>query len=244
MCTLQRLKIWPAVQMQALSVTDTLYNLRRGSDGCLFQLRVLQELELGPWTLTLYLLSPICSTWNRFAHLHLATCLVTCQKRRRNIHFNLGMSEWDPKNWWAGSMAAPTPCGTHEHSDDRGCVPHLQFCRHLWWACRHLCLDAELPQIHSSRCIRRHLGQRYLLQRSSPGDSLGTLKCTQQRWLGSSLTTPHDIADCLFLFLMWLVRAIEQLKKSHPICSIINQQYIIQIYLQEEGWGDGGIHSG
>lgn len=48
MCTLQRLKIWPAVQMQALSVTDTLYNLRCGSDGCLFQLRVLQELERGP----------------------------------------------------------------------------------------------------------------------------------------------------------------------------------------------------
>lgn len=47
MCTLQRLKIWPAVQMQALSVTDTLYNLRCGSDGCLFQLLVLQELEWG-----------------------------------------------------------------------------------------------------------------------------------------------------------------------------------------------------
>lgn len=31
-----------------------------------------------PLRLTRYLFSPICSTWNLLAHLHWATCLVTC----------------------------------------------------------------------------------------------------------------------------------------------------------------------
>lgn len=68
MCTLQRLKIWPAVQMQAISVTDTLYNLRCGSDGCLLQLLILQGLERGPLdthpvfvVADLFNLEPLCT---------------------------------------------------------------------------------------------------------------------------------------------------------------------------------------
>ncbi len=38
---------------------------------------------IGLQILTLYLFSPICSTWNLLAHLHWATCLVT----------------WDEKMW-------------------------------------------------------------------------------------------------------------------------------------------------
>lgn len=37
----------------------------------------------GPLCLTRYLFSPICSTWNLLAHLHWATCRVTCQQQRQ-----------------------------------------------------------------------------------------------------------------------------------------------------------------
>lgn len=36
---------------------------------------------IGLQILTLYLFSPICSTWNLLAHLHWATCLVTWDKK-------------------------------------------------------------------------------------------------------------------------------------------------------------------
>lgn len=62
-----------------------------------------------PGTLTLYLLSPICSTWNRLAHLHLATCLVTCRRQRCDVHVNLATSRWGPRNREA-LQGAGTPC--------------------------------------------------------------------------------------------------------------------------------------
>lgn len=35
---------------------------------------------IGSNLLTRYLLAPICSTWNRFGHLHFATWRVTCKQ--------------------------------------------------------------------------------------------------------------------------------------------------------------------
>lgn len=53
--------------------------------------------------LTRYLFSPICSTWNLFAHLHWATCLVTCwecNETRDEIMQCLGQS----KHIWTQCM--------------------------------------------------------------------------------------------------------------------------------------------
>lgn len=121
-------------------------------------LNVLKHLDLkscltstiGLQILTLYLFSPICSTWNLLAHLHWATCLVT----------------WDTKNGFYSKLhndAKPTKSILLSLS-----IPHPRFYQHLLWVCKHLCWGAKQLQIHSSRCSHHNHGQRYQQQPSSP----------------------------------------------------------------------------